>query len=76
MRNFIRNIILWGKGDKYALNRSSKGIDTPSVNLYNSSDQGLVKVSTGVLQLEKLSAGDASNHKLKLNAEDNLAYAA
>ena len=65
-----------GKRDKYALNRSSKGIDTPSVNLYNSSDQGLVKVSTGVLQLEKLSAGDASNHKLKLNAEDNLAYAA
>ena len=48
----------------------------PSVNLYNNSDQGLVKVSTGVLQLEKLSAGDASNHKLKLNAEDNLAYAA
>ena len=26
---------------------------------------GLVKVSTGVLQLEKLSAGDALNHKLK-----------
>ena len=65
-----------GKRDKYALNRSSKGIDTPSVNLYNSSDQGLVKVSTGVLQLEKLSAGDASNHKLNINANDELAYAA
>ena len=37
----------------------------PSVNLYNNSDQGLVKVSTGVLQLEKLSAGDALNRKNK-----------
>ena len=48
----------------------------PSVNLYNNSDQGLVKVSTGVLQLEKLSAGDASNHKLNTNANNELAYAA
>ena len=38
--------------------------------------QGLVLVSTGVLQLVKLSAGDASNRKLNINAEDNLAYAA
>ena len=48
----------------------------PSVSLYNNSDQGLVKVSTGVLQLEKLSAGDASNHKLNTNANNELAYAA
>ncbi len=38
--------------------------------------QGAVKVSTGVLKPEKLSAGDASNRKIKTNAEDNLAYAA
>ena len=37
---------------------------------------GLVKVSTGALQLEKLSAGDASNRKVNINAEENLAYAA
>ena len=37
---------------------------------------GVVKVSTGVLKLVKLSAEDASNLKLKLNAEDNLALAA
>ena len=75
-QHFIRNIIVWGKRYEYALNRSSKGIDMPSVNLYNNSDQGLVKVSTGVLQLEKLSAGDASNHKLNTNANNELAYAA
>lgn len=28
-------------------------------------EYGVVKVSTGVLQLEKLSAGDASNRKTK-----------
>ena len=28
-------------------------------------ESGIVKVSTGVLQLEKLSAGDASNRKAK-----------
>ena len=33
-------------------------------------------VSTGVLQLEKLSVAGALNRKLKLNAEDNLAIAA
>jgi hypothetical protein len=38
--------------------------------------QGSVKVSTGVMQLEKLSAGDASNRNPKTNAEDNLALAA
>ena len=27
---------------------------------------GVVKVSTGVMKLEKLSAGDASNHKIKI----------
>ena len=37
---------------------------------------GLVKVSTGVLKLVKLSAGDASNHKLNTNANNELAYAA
>ena len=39
-------------------------------------EYGVVKVSTGVLQLEKLSAGDASNHKLNTNANNELAYAA
>ena len=40
--------------------------------------QGLVKVSTGVLQLEKLSARHALNDNLNINAEDNtqLAFAA
>jgi len=33
-------------------------------------------VSTGILQLEKLSAGDASNRKPKLNADNKLALAA
>ncbi len=33
--------------------------------------QGLVKVSTGVLQLEKLSARNALNGKLNLNADNN-----
>ena len=32
---------------------------------YNRNESGIVKVSTGVLQLEKLSAGDASNRKTK-----------
>ena len=38
--------------------------------------QGLVLVSTGVLQLVKLSACNASNGKLKINANNELAYAA
>ena len=38
----------------------------PSVNLYNNSDQGLVPVSTGIMQLVKLSACDALNGKLKI----------
>ena len=37
---------------------------------------GLVKVSTGVLKLVKLSVCNALNGELKYNAEDNLAYAA
>ena len=37
---------------------------------------GLVKVSTGVLQLEKLSVGGTIRTKININAEDNLAYAA
>ena len=36
---------------------------------------GVVKVSTGVLQLEKLSACYALNGKLKLNADNNYQYA-
>ena len=36
----------------------------PSVG-YNIDKQGIVKVSTGALQLEKLSAGDASNRESK-----------
>ena len=32
---------------------------------------GVVKVSTGVLQLEKLSACYALNGKIKLNADNN-----
>lgn len=38
--------------------------------------QGVVKVSTGVSKMVKLSAGDALNHNLKLNADENLALAA
>ena len=37
---------------------------------------GVVKVSTGVLKLVKLFAGDASNHNLNINANNDLAYAA
>ena len=36
---------------------------------------GVVKVSTGVLQLEKLSACYALNGKIKLNADNNTQYA-
>ena len=36
---------------------------------------GVVKVSTGVLQLEKLSARYALNGKIKLNADNNTQYA-
>ncbi len=32
---------------------------------------GVVKVSTGAMNLEKLSAGDASNHTLNLNADED-----
>ena len=39
-------------------------------------EYGVVMVSTGTLKLEKLSAGDASNRKLKLNAKTDLAVAA
>lgn len=39
-------------------------------------EYGVVKVSTGVLQLEKLSVAKRQIAKLKINAEDNLAYAA
>lgn len=38
--------------------------------------QGVVLVSTGLLKMEKLSACDALNGKIKLNAEENLAIAA
>ena len=46
-----------------------------SIDFYQS---GLVKVSTGALQLEKLSARHALNDNLNINAEDNtqLAFAA
>ena len=37
---------------------------------------GLVKVSTGILKLVKLSAGKRQNPNLNINANDNLAYAA
>ena len=58
------------KFSKRLLDRKNANAYTEEVNF------GVVKVSTGVVKLEKLSAGDASNHKLKINAEDNLAYAA
>ena len=38
-------------------------------------ESGVVKVSTGVLQLEKLSACYALNGKIKLNADNNTQYA-
>jgi len=51
-------------------NRRRKGLQAPNIRgiiiIY-----GLVKVSTGVLQPEKLSAGDASNRKPKLNAKND-----
>lgn len=53
-----------------AMRKSAMGLQTPVlrriISIY-----GLVKVSTGILQPEKLSAGDASNRKTKLNAKDN-----
>ena len=39
-------------------------------------EYGLVKVSTGILKLVKLSAGKRQNPNLNINANDNLAYAA
>ena len=39
--------------------------------VYHIISYGVVKVSTGVLQLEKLSACNALNGKPKLNADNN-----
>ena len=39
-------------------------------------EQGDVKVSTGLRKMVKLFVCNASNAKLKINAEENLAYAA
>ena len=42
-----------------------KHIDIRTVTVARKNNSGVVKVSTGVMKLEKLSAGDASNHKTK-----------
>ena len=42
------------------------------LNIY----KGDVTVSTGIMQLVKLSDGESLNSKIKINANDNVAYAA
>ena len=57
----------FGKTAGYVTGR--RGYSAPSLDPHGSlgktAELGPVKVSTGVLQLEKLSAGDASNRELK-----------
>lgn len=54
-------MILWQE----PLNNLEGTVAFSKENRYNNIVYGIVKVSTGALQLEKLSAGDASNRKPK-----------